>query len=599
MAPVSARPPPCGGFMMTQPGRRKRRAWWRARRGDLRLVTPFLILLAGLGRILFPGASAAAVAEPPVLLGLYTSRSLQETASEIVAVDGWLKSVGMQTSIAATFMDIEWPNPDWNVTHEMEAAWSLGYVPFVNLAIGTITDPGIIASLPDSQGYPGNRTAAFLAGNPRLESTLRAWARAFAAWSDGGGKKAFIAPLQEMNGYWVPYGLDPENFKLAYRRLQGVFQEEGVPSDAVSWVFAPNGWSDPRHPPFEAYYPGNSVVDVVAFSAYNYGTCVWSWPHWDTYATAFQPYLERMSAMAPSKPIFLAQTGSVDWGGDKDAWLNDSFTKLAAYPGLRAILYFHVKKSEGLPCDPVEWRFYAPSEGVVFSGVLEAMARPEAGFGTWPTSSPEWSTVAFVPGLGGNTFEDVEPAHPFSGVATVWYYDWVEALAAAGLTSGCGVNALTDLPLYCPDRLVTRAEMAIFLLKGVHGSSYRPPPPDGSAPFVDIGAHWARAWIEELYDQGLTSGYADQTYRPDNPVTRAEMAVFLLRSEHGPSYSPPAPAGGAFSDIAGHWAEAWIEQLKEEGISSGYPDGTYRPEVAVSRAEMAVFLVRAFNLPMP
>jgi len=61
----------------------------------------------------------------------------------------------------------------------------------------------------------------------------------------------------------------------------------------------------------------------------------------------------------------------------------------------------------------------------------------------------------------------------------------------------------------------------------------------------------------------------------------------------------PAPAGGSFSDDAGHWAEAWIEQLKEEGITSGYPDGTYRPENPVTRAEIAVLLVTAFNLPMP
>jgi hypothetical protein len=58
-------------------------------------------------------------------------------------------------------------------------------------------------------------------------------------------------------------------------------------------------------------------------------------------------------------------------------------------------------------------------------------------------------------------------------------------------------------------------------------------------------------------------------------------------------------SGGSFTDVAGHWAEAWIEQLAEEGITSGYPDGTYRPNNNVTRAEMAVFLVRTFNLPMP
>ena len=114
-----------------------------------------------------------------------------------------------------------------------------------------------------------------------------------------------------------------------------------------------------------------------------------------------------------------------------------------------------------------------------------------------------------------------------------------------------------------------------------------------------LGGHWAEGWIEDLYGDGLTSGYPDNTYRPENQVTRAEMAIFLLKARFGSTYSPPAPSGGAFSDVAGHWAEAWIEQLKEEGITSGYPDGTYRPENLVTRAEMAVFLSGTFVLLMP
>jgi hypothetical protein len=73
----------------------------------------------------------------------------------------------------------------------------------------------------------------------------------------------------------------------------------------------------------------------------------------------------------------------------------------------------------------------------------------------------------------------------------------------------------------------------------------------------------------------------------------------LLEAMNGTAYTPPAPTGGSFSDVSGHWAEAWIEQLKAEGITSGYPDGTYRPENQVTRAEIAVFLVNAFSLSVP
>jgi len=65
------------------------------------------------------------------------------------------------------------------------------------------------------------------------------------------------------------------------------------------------------------------------------------------------------------------------------------------------------------------------------------------------------------------------------------------------------------------------------LLKGI---SVTPPPMDGSDPFTDINLHWAEIFIEELYDQGITGGYPDGTYRPENRVTRAEMAVFLVNT---------------------------------------------------------------------
>ena len=183
-------------------------------------------------------------------------------------------------------------------------------------------------------------------------------------------------------------------------------------------------------------------------------------------------------------------------------------------------------------------------------------------------------------------FDDVVPAH--------WAWQFVEEIFAAGLTAGFPDGT------YRPDNPVTRAEMAVFLKKGIHGSAYSPPTPDGSHPFTDIAGHWAEAWIEDLYDEGFTSGFPDGTYGPDNQVTRAEMAVFLKKAIHGSAYTSPTPDGShPFGDIAGHWAEAWIEDLYDEGITSGYADGTYRPENQVTRAEMAVFLVNAFGLPVP
>ena len=136
--------------------------------------------------------------------------------------------------------------------------------------------------------------------------------------------------------------------------------------------------------------------------------------------------------------------------------------------------------------------------------------------------------------------------------------------------------------------------MAVFLLNAL---GITPGPLPGVPSFNDISGHWAETFIEELKDQNITGGYPDKTYRPENRVTRAEMAVFLLK---GIGVNPPPMDGSdPFTDIDLHWAEIFIEELYDQGITGGYPDDTYRPENRVTRAEMAVFLVNTFGIPLP
>lgn len=84
------------------------------------------------------------------------------------------------------------------------------------------------------------------------------------------------------------------------------------------------------------------------------------------------------------------------------------------------------------------------------------------------------------------------------------------------------------------------------------------------------------------------------------PTTRQPGRDGCFHPERDPrgADQPRATDGSArFPNIAGHRAEAWVEQLYDEGIASGYPDGTFRPDKPATRTEMAVFLVRAFSLP--
>ena len=120
------------------------------------------------------------------------------------------------------------------------------------------------------------------------------------------------------------------------------------------------------------------------------------------------------------------------------------------------------------------------------------------------------------------TFLDVSPQY--------WAYEWIENLSEDGLTDGCN-QAGTN---YCPDSFVTRAEMAKFLLSAMNADNllYQPPQVPMSS-FWDVpNNYWAKNWIEELFDQGVTTGCTQSplNYCPEGFVTRAEMAVFLVRA---------------------------------------------------------------------
>ncbi|HNC09572.1 MAG TPA: choice-of-anchor Q domain-containing protein, partial [Anaerolineales bacterium] len=204
--------------------------------------------------------------------------------------------------------------------------------------------------------------------------------------------------------------------------------------------------------------------------------------------------------------------------------------------------------------------------------------------------------------LNGDSFSGIKcdigsfetfPATPvFSDVpANHWAVSFIERLYAFGITGGCSTTPLS----YCPDNQVTRAQMAIFLEKGIHSPFFTPA--NVFPTFTDTVGHFAEDWIEALKNDGVTSGCGAGIYCPENPVTRAQMAIFLLKAKHGASFSPP-PATGTFADVpTSHFAAAFIEQLAAEGITSGCAVGLYCPENAVTRDQMAVFLVKAFDLP--
>lgn len=175
--------------------------------------------------------------------------------------------------------------------------------------------------------------------------------------------------------------------------------------------------------------------------------------------------------------------------------------------------------------------------------------------------------------------------------STSSFYPFVMKLADDGVSAGCGGAD------FCPGSTVTRAQMAVFLLRSKNGVSFAPPAATG-AVFSDVPASaFAAAWIEKLSADGVTAGCGSTKYCPADPVTRAQMAVFLLRTKEGPAYAPP-PATGMFGDVpVSGFASAWIEDLARRGITAGCGGGNYCPAASTTRGQMAVFLVTTFALP--
>ncbi|MHC4183923.1 MAG: S-layer homology domain-containing protein [Planctomycetota bacterium] len=176
-------------------------------------------------------------------------------------------------------------------------------------------------------------------------------------------------------------------------------------------------------------------------------------------------------------------------------------------------------------------------------------------------------------------FSDIPISH--------WAHLHIYEIFLRGITTGCTATT------YCPANNVTRAQMATFIIRAVEGE----PANDycgTTDPFNDVPyTHWACKYIKRLSERGITEGCGNNNYCPNNNVNRAQMAIFIIRALYGDDFiysSTPY-----FPDVpSGHWAFKYIQKLYEEGITTGYDDGTYKPLREVNRAQMAVFLARAF-----
>lgn len=116
----------------------------------------------------------------------------------------------------------------------------------------------------------------------------------------------------------------------------------------------------------------------------------------------------------------------------------------------------------------------------------------------------------------------------------------------------------------------------------------------GQSQLKDIQGHIYNFEIQKLWEAGIIKGYPDGTFKPDLEITRAEISVILSEAK---KLKFTKPLASPFKDLPpNHWAYNHILALRDKGIIIGYPDGTFRPEVNLTRSELAVILWKAKNL---
>ncbi|WP_055587814.1 cellulose binding domain-containing protein [Streptacidiphilus griseoplanus] len=160
----------------------------------------------------------------------------------------------------------------------------------------------------------------------------------------------------EFNGNWYPWGIvnnssDPSLYVRAYRHVHDLVAAAGATN--VQWVWCFNNSSTPSaayNDPGQSY-PGDSYVDWVAIDGYNWGLAP-SWDpsgnYWTSFDSAFSNAYAQARAIAPHRPVMLAEVGSSEDGGNKAQWINDMSTTLQSgrYADLKLISYFDQDKEE-------------------------------------------------------------------------------------------------------------------------------------------------------------------------------------------------------------------------------------------------------------
>jgi hypothetical protein len=253
-------------------------------------------------------------------------------------------------------------------------------------------------------------------------------------------------------------------------------------------------------------------------------------------------------------------------------------------------------ESAGCAVD-IPWFSLDPTEGTV------------AANGGTANSQAHWDAAGLLPGLRQAQIQfksDTPFTIPGIPVSLVVRFNdvpdsnqfeaYIYGAAGAGVMFGGPPNCPAGVLNFCPNNVVTRADMAGYLFRGMHGA--QTPPPVYQNIFHDVTFNDYNAfYIQGISDDGITAGCGNGNYCPNQPNTRAQMSVFIWKAQFG-EQAPPS-CTGIFTDVPcpGGFAADYIEALYNEGITAGCGGGNFCPNANITNGQMAVFIVKAFNIP--
>jgi hypothetical protein len=214
----------------------------------------------------------------------------------------------------------------------------------------------------------------------RYDDYIRSWAVGAKAW----GHPLFVRFNHEMNGWWLfPWaeqvnGNQPGDYVAAWRHVHDIFTE--VDASNVTWVWSPN-IVGPQTTPLANLYPGDAYVDWVAMDGYN----ATNDSRWRSFAEVYGPTYAELRALAPDKPIMLAEWASKEEGGDKAAWIEDALLVQLPqhFPHIKAVVWFNWNDS--------------PAKSYTIDSSPEALAAFRRGIGSDYYAGNEFATFSHSP----------------------------------------------------------------------------------------------------------------------------------------------------------------------------------------------------------